>query len=278
LRCQVIDELAFRSKGIHPNSFWKPLINYPATNTGHSANVLPLEKQIRSALRPAFTTLSAGVLLLLLIACANLANLLLARARGRMREIRIRLALGASRGDIVRLLLAESLLLSAAGAIAGVILAQMSLPIIRSLLPQSSGVVLLPPVDALTIDYRVLLFATGLALLTGLLFGLFPAWTLFRGAADSMLHQTTRSGPGDARSIRARKALAAIEVAVACVLLTGALLFVVSLLGLTRVNPGFQADRRLSMNIALGVNLYQRSFARSPSAIAWLRVYPRCQG
>jgi putative ABC transport system permease protein len=199
-----------------------------------------LPEQLTAEVRPTLLLLLGAVALVLLIACANVANLLLARASAREREIAIRRAVGASRWAILRLLLTESILLAVLGGISGVLLAQQGLGVLGSLLPRDLGRSNVPGLDHLTLDSGVLLFALVLSFVTGIVFGLAPARAY------------------DLRAPRRfRGALATAEVGLACFLLIGSLLMIESFTRLMRVQPGFQADHRLSLAISLPSGLYR---------------------
>ncbi|PYV84983.1 MAG: ABC transporter permease, partial [Acidobacteria bacterium] len=166
---------------------------WPAFNKGHGAHLVPIRQQLTELIRPILLILMGAVVFVLLIACANVANLLLARGVTRQREIAVRQALGASRGQLVQLLLTESIVLSFMGGMIGVLLAQVGLKLIQSLLPRILGVAWIPGIDQISVDGRVLLF-TGLAsMLTGIAFGLAPALQLSQTDMQSALKVSGRS-------------------------------------------------------------------------------------
>ncbi|MDQ3949600.1 MAG: ABC transporter permease [Gemmatimonadota bacterium] len=193
-------------------------------------------------LRDRVVALLFAVGLLLLMACVNVANLLLARASTRRREMGVRAALGAGRGRIARQLLTESLTLSAVGAAAGVALASAAMPVLRSV-----GGDAVPRLDEMSLDWRVVAFAVGASLATGLLFGLAPAIYASRAG----LHDMLRSGTRVAGAGRLRNVLVVASVALAMLLLVGAGLVGTSFARLMRVDPGFEAEHVLAASLSL---------------------------
>jgi predicted permease len=218
-----------------------------------SVAVVPLRVAIGGDVRPALLILTGAVSFVLLIACANVANLLLARATGRNREIAIRTAVGAPRVRIVQQLLTESAMLAIAGGVAGLLLGDVG---VRLLLTFSPGNI--PRINdpehataALTIlDWRVLIFALGISVLTGMVFGLFPAIRVSRVDVNSALKETSgRSGTG-LKQNRIRGLLVITEIALAVVLLAGAVLMIRTFAGLRRVNPGFDTSGLLTFKVS----------------------------
>ena len=189
--------------------------------------------------------LFAAVGLVLLIACANVANLLLARAASRQREVAVRIALGARSGRLIRQFLAESLVLSACGGILGLVLAYWTVRILPLAAPES-----LPFLGQVTIDVRVLGFAAFATIATGILFGMAPALSASRGLMAEALKDGGRSGERGSRS-RFRNSLVVVEVALALMLACGAALLLRSVLRLQDVRPGFNADGLLTASIEL---------------------------
>lgn len=210
--------------------------------------------------RPIITVLIFAVAFVLLIACANVANLLLARAVGRRREIAIRAAIGAGRGRIIRQLLTESVLLSLAGAVIG---SALGLAGIRALLAVNTAN--LPRVgqdgSLVGADWRVLLFTVTMGILTGLLFGLIPALQASRPDLSATLKESSsRSGTGF-RHNKARTLLVVTEIALSVILLVGASLLIRSSVALARVNPGFDPDHVLTMRMSLTGPRFRQSSA-----------------
>jgi predicted permease len=200
--------------------------------------------------RPLLWVMLGAVTLVLLIACANVANLLLVRATGRRREIAIRAAIGAGRGRIIRQLLAESLLLSLAAGALGLALGYAGM---RALLAVNTAGLPRVGIDgaALRIDWRLLVFALGISLATGIIFGLFPAWQGSRVDLNVALKESSgRSGTG-LRQNKARAALVVSEVGLAVVLLVGAALLIRTFVALYAVKPGFDTDKVLTMRTLL---------------------------
>jgi predicted permease len=205
----------------------------------------------RDATKPLWF-LMAMVGLVLLIACTNLASLLVARAEARQREIAIRLAIGAGRKRLIRQLLTESLLLAVAGGAAGLLVGYWTLSFVVQLFPPDIGIL---GIDA-NFDYRVLAFSAGLSLFTGLLFGLAPALRATRPDVQTLLKDQAAGGAGGVGGVRIRKGLIIAQVALTAVLLSGAGLFTRSLVNLERLDLGLRTDHILQFSISPELNKY----------------------
>ena len=212
---------------------------YPQTNGGVGATLLPLAENMIGQVRPALLILFGAVGLVLLIACANVANLLLARGAAREREFAIRAAVGAGRGRLVRQLLTESMLLAGAGCLGGLVLAVWGLDAMLALSP---GYV--PRLDQVRLDRATLLFAAALGAMTALVFGLAPALQFSRPQLQSQLKE---SAPQTTARQRLRAALVIAEIALSLVLLVGAGLLLRSFLMLVQTDPGFAAERVVAL-------------------------------
>jgi predicted permease len=220
-------------------------VTYPATNAKRGVEVSPLEVETFSQLRPIAMSLMVAVGFVLLLACANVANLMIGRADVRQKEIALRAALGAGRRRLVRQLLTESCVLTAAGALAGLAVAQIA---IRAALAASP--VTLPSFLHPQLRLAVIAFAGGLALACGLVLGLAPAFR-YRGQQLSQTLNDAARGSSGARSQRLRAALVVAEVALAIVLLTGAGLMIRSVQKLTAIDPGFDAHGLLTLDVSV---------------------------
>ena len=220
-------------------------LEYPANSANESAEVVPLHEQIVGRIRPALVTLLAAVIVVVLIACANVANLLLVRASVREREMAIRTAIGAGRWRLVRQMLGESLILAVLGGGLGLLLAWLAIPVIRTL-----GAGEIPRVDDVVIDGRVLGVVALITVVTGLIFGMAPAWQASRASIGGVLKEGGRGSSSSAGRV-VRGGLLVAEVALSIVLLVGAALLLRSFARLTGVDPGFDADRVLTFQVAL---------------------------
>jgi putative ABC transport system permease protein len=234
----------------------------PARNSGWSVTLVPVHEQMVDQIRPALLVLGGAVTLVLLIACVNVANLLLARSTVRQRELGLRTALGAKRGRLVAQMLTESLLLSLAGGLAGLALA---VAFHRGLLALVADRIPVPRLDQVALDMPVLLFTILVALATGLLFGLVPA-LIATSTANDALREGGRHGAGP-RSRRVLGMLVVAEVALSLVLLAGAGLLIRSFVRLQNISPGFRAEGVLTARVQLPVARYPDE----PSTSAFVR-------
>ena len=220
---------------------------FPDFNTGWTARVVPLREQLTGDIRVALYIMLGAVGFVLLIACANVANLLLARATSRQRELAVRAALGAGRGRLVRQLLAESLVLAALGGITGLLLGWWALGMLRAVVAERLPIQRLETVG---VDGWVLGFTLLASLVCGIVFGLVPAFSAAGSGLTGALKEGGRTGSA-ARGKRARSAFVVVEVALALVLLVGAGLLVRSFMRVMEVDAGFDPDRTITMRVAL---------------------------
>jgi len=217
---------------------------YPDSNKDSGVTVIPLKQDITGDIRPFLLVLLAAVGFVLLIACANVANLLLARSTARMREFTVRTALGATPGRIVRQLLTESILLSVAGGVLGLIVAAWATQAAINALPDA-----LPRSEEIHLDGRVLLFTFAASMIAGILFGVIPA---FKTSGKNLQEILKEGGRGVIRRHRAQSTIVAVQMALALVLLAGAGLMIRSIGKLWDVNPGFDPRNVLSFQLAAG--------------------------
>ena len=218
-------------------------------------SVVPLMEQVVGDVRGAVLILLGAVALVLLIACTNVANLLLARSSGRQKEIAVRTAMGAGRGRLVMQLLTESMLLSLLGGVAGLGVAALSLYVVQKIHPGN-----IPRLDEIGMDFRVLAFTLAISLLTGIVFGLAPALRASRVDLNSTLKaggRTSHSGGLNVKHDKLRGALVIAELAVSLTLLAGAGLLIRSFVHLLSVPPGFNPDGIISMHVAAGGPKYK---------------------
>lgn len=217
---------------------------YPDSNKDSGVSLVPLKENITGDIRPFLLVLLAAVGFVLLIACANVANLLLARSTARMREFTVRTALGASPGRIIRQLLTESVLLALAGGVVGLLLAEWLTQAAIRALPAA-----LPRAEEIHLDGRVLLFTLTASMITGILFGLIPA---FKTSANDLQQTLKEGGRGVSGRNRSQGMIVALEMALAVILLAGAGLMLRSLGKLRQVDPGFDPRNVLSFELASG--------------------------
>jgi len=245
---------------------------YPASNTGWTARMLTVYETTVGDIRTSLLTLFGAVSFVLLIACANVANLMLVRASARQREIAIQAALGAGRGRVVRQLLTESVLLALTGSAAGLALANWGVRALQQIGPRVG----IPRAWEITLDPGVLLFTLGLALATGILFGIFPVVQMFRQDVYEALKDGGRTSTGQARQ-RMRNSLVVAEVALSLMLLVGAGLFIRSIGMLRGVELGMKTDGLLTMQVLLPRAAYPGNpdYVRfSQSALEHLKAIP----
>jgi putative ABC transport system permease protein len=218
---------------------------HPEWNRDHRIGVRPLHDHIVGAQTRSWMLMLLGAVgMVLLIACANVANLLLARASAREREVGIRAALGAGRWRLIRQLMIESLVLSVAGTVLAVVFAWWGIQVLRASMPEG-----VPGVTQIAMDLRVLGAAAGLSILTGILFGIFPALQLSKPDLTTALKEGTRGASTGAGGQHVRSTFVVAEIALAVVLLVGAALFIGSFVTLMRINPGFNPERVLTAGV-----------------------------
>ena len=217
---------------------------HPVANAGaNRVNVISLQQRLTGNVRTPLWILFAAVGLVLLIACGNLANLMLARAVTRRREFAIRAAMGATRGRVIRQLLVESLLLSLLGGIAGLIVASWSMAMLAKAAHE-----VVPRLDQIHLDYSVLFFNLAVSIACGIIFGLAPAWRFSKPDLQETL-KDNNAGSGERQGKRLRGGLVIAEVALATILLAGAGLLIRSLIGLANSNVGFDAQNVLTFEL-----------------------------
>jgi putative ABC transport system permease protein len=240
-----------------------------SSNAGHSVHLVPLQEQASGGARPAILLLMSAVGLVLLIACANVANLLLVRASGRTREMAVRCAMGAGRARLIRQMLTESVLLGMLAGGIGLLLGYAGTYALVSISPEGT-----PRLHEIRVDGWVLGFSLGISLFTGLLFGLAPAFFASRLGLNESLKEGARSGVLGPKRSRLRASLIASELALSLVLLTGAGLLLRSMERLLEVHPGFNPDNLLTLRL----NFSSSKYSQHGRNIAFLReLLPRIE-
>jgi putative ABC transport system permease protein len=224
---------------------------YPGGNTGIGISLVPTQEQTVKEIRPALLVLLGAVGFLLLIACANIANLLLARAASRKKEMAIRTALGASRLRVLRLLLTESLLLSLVGGGLGLLLAVWGTDALIALEPDN-----IPRLNEIGVDARVFAFTLAVSIVTGIVFGLIPGMHAAKPDLNEALKEGSRGSMGSAAGKRTRSVLVAVEVALSLVLLVGAGLMIKSFIRLQQTKLGFNPENVLAVSLTLPESRY----------------------
>lgn len=232
--------------------------NYAETNSGWTVRLTELRERLVGELRTSLLMLFGAVAFVLLIACANVANLLLARAAYRQKEIAVRTALGASRWRIVRQLLTESVLLSVVSGAVGLALSVWLIKLLVAMSPPNT-----PRFDEISINWQVFLFSFGVTILAGLLFGLVPALQTSRTDLNETLKESGRSGSHGGTRNRVGGLLIVSEVALSFVLLAGAGLLVKSFMHLRNIDPGFQPDNVLAVRLTLPPGKYKQGEPRA---------------
>src|SRR5262245_989098 len=227
------------------------LEQYPREYVGSEVTLIPLHAQVAGPVRPVLLVLWGAVAFVLLIACANVANLLLGRAASRQREVAIRLAVGATRSRVVFQFLTESVLLALLGGALGLIASVWGVSVLRGVLPQD-----FPRVQAIGVDGTVLVFTLCVAVATGLLFGVAPTFGVSRVVLGGWLKSGERGSTEGRGSHRMRDVLVVCEMALALLLTIGATLMIRSLSWLENVNPGFDRDRILTLELSLPAARY----------------------
>jgi predicted permease len=230
---------------------------HPKTNTGNGATVDSVLNAYVGSIRPALLVLMAAVGFVLLIACANIANLSLARTTERNRELAVRTAMGASRFRLIRQLMTESMLLALIGGGLGLLVAYSVANAVSKISTSS-----VPRVDTVSIDGGVLLFTLGISLVTGFFFGLFPAWHASRTDIGETMKEGGRSGTASAGKKRVRSVLVVAEVSISLVLLVGAGLMIKSFYRVLQADPGFNSTGVLTAQFSLPNSPYKDAASR----------------
>ena len=235
-------------------------LDHPATNTGHGVRVVRLQEDLVRNLKPILIMLQGATVLVVLIACLNLANLLLARLTARTKEMAVRAALGAARRRLLRQMMTETFLLSAAGGSCGLALAVWGVAIVRIV-----GAKVLPELSDIRVDSSVVFFTAGLSVLTGMLFGVAPAMYCSAGRLGDSLKEGWRGRGASVGQNRFRTSLVVSEVALSVVLLSGAGLLIRSFMNLRGVSPGFDSRNTVVMNVSLP----EAKYPRGPRQVAF---------
>jgi predicted permease len=229
---------------------------FPQTNGTITFSAASLRELIVGDVRTPLFMLFGAVVFVLLVACANVANLLMARASARQDELAVRAALGAGRGRLMRQLLTEAVVLGLAGAAVGLLVAYWGTHALVAAQPAD-----IPRIDEIGLNATVVMFTLAVAIVTGLAFGVLPAVHATRGTLMGALREGGRGGASGAGGHRVRAGLVVAEMALAVVLLTGAGLLIRSFIELTRVNPGFQPERAISFRITMQGDRYKNGDA-----------------
>ena len=219
---------------------------FPESNSGRGVTLVPLTDDTLGPARPALLLLGGAVAFVLLIACANVANLFLARASARHREIAVRSALGAGRWRLARQVLVEAVLLASVGGVLGLLLAAWSVDLLLALRPRG-----IPRLQEVTLDGTALLFTFAISLATGIGFGLFPALSLSANDPADAFRGEGRGSSQGRRRVRFRSMLVVAQVSLALMLVTGAALLVVTVQRLTAIEPGFEPEHALTFQLSL---------------------------
>lgn len=250
---------------------------HPVFNRGHGPNVVPMKDGLVSDVQPAILFLLGAVGFVLLVACANVSSLLLARATVRRREITVCLALGAGRVRLARQLFTESVLLAVMGGAIGLFLAIWGVAMLSPLIPTGVAYLAAPGMDNLDVDLRVLAFTAALSLLSVVVFGLAPMWHTGRGDLNEALNERAASTGGGIGRQRTRRLLVVSEVALSFILLAGAALLLRSFRQLQQVSPGFRSEKLLTMRVDLSSRKYRDNsqiLAFYTQALERLRMLP----
>ncbi len=245
----------------------------PATNAGWGAKLVPAHEQVVGPVGRTLWILFGSVVLVLAIACANIANLVLARSSRTVKDFAVRAAFGAGRWALVRRSLAETMLLAGAGGVAGAAIALAGIATLRRFVPPT-----IPRADSIALDSAVLTFAAVTVVMAGALFGLVPAFRAMRPNVSRVLHESGRSVQGGRAGRRFSDALVVAEVALALVLVIGAGLLIRSFVRLTSTDPGFRTSRVVATDIVLPESRYPRGPAKIQFFSALLEEVKRMPG